>query len=309
MDVAKERAKMQAYAIKREQAAIRRRKSEDRAFNKRVDAIYKDLRSGIQDEIYRFMGRYADKNGITLGEANRRIDAIDYRRTLRVVEKMNLRGDLTAEQKRQLDNLNITSRLTRMEALLENVNLSLIDTYGKLETTVGDYIVKSGESELRERAKVLSMEPLSVERINRDIKTIARADFHAADFSDRIWSDKKRLKSTLEQGITKSVIRGQNPKQWKRELYAAMKDTVDYSEYAARRIAITESARVQGEITRECFEASGYNFYEYIAEPTACPVCADLDGQVFKVAKAMPGENYFPMHPFCKCGAAAHYKE
>lgn len=307
MDAAK--AKMQAYAIKREQAAIRRRKSEDKAFNKRVDAIYKDLRSGIQDEIYRFMGRYADKNGITLAEANRRIDAIDYRRTLRAAEQMNLRGDLTAEQKRQLDNLNITSRLTRLEALLENVNLSLIDTYGKLETTVGDYIVKSGESELRERAKVLSMEPLSVERINRDIKTIARADFHSADFSDRIWSDKKRLKTALEQGITKSVIRGQNPKQWKRDLYAAMKDTVDYSEYAARRIAITESARVQGEITKECFEASDYKYYEYIAEPTACPVCADLDGQVFEVAKAMPGENYFPMHPFCKCGAAAHYKE
>lgn len=307
MDAAK--AKMQAYAIKREQAAIRRRKSEDKAFNKRVDAIYKDLRSGIQDEIYRFMGRYADKNGITLAEANRRIDAIDYRRTLRAVEQMNLRGDLTAEQKRQLDNLNVTSRLTRLEALLENVNLSLIDTYGQLEATVGDYIVKSGESELRERAKVLNMEPLSVERINRDIKTIARADFHTADFSDRIWSDKKRLKSTLEQGITKSVIRGQNPKQWKRELYAAMKDTVDYSEYAARRIAITESARVQGEITKECFEASDYKYYEYIAEPTACPVCADLDGQVFEVAKAMPGENYFPMHPFCKCGAAAHYKE
>lgn len=307
MDAAK--AKMQAYAIKREQAAIRRRKSEDKAFNKRVDAIYKDLRSGIQDEIYRFMGRYADKNGITLGEANRRIDAIDYRRTLKAVERMNLRGDLTAEQKRQLDNLNVTSRLTRLEALLENVNLSLIDTYGKLETTVGDYIVKSGESELRERAKVLSMEPLSVERINRDIKTIARADFHAADFSERIWADQKRLKSTLDQGITKSVIRGQNPKQWKRELYAAMKDTVDYSEYAARRIAITESARVQGEITKECFKASGYDLYEYIAEPTACPVCADLDGQIFEVAKAMAGENYFPMHPFCKCGAAAHYKE
>lgn len=309
MDVEKDRAKMRAYAAKREQAAIRRRKSEDKAFNKRVESIYKDLRAGIQDEIYRFMGRYADKNGITLGEANRRIDAIDYRRTLEAVRRMNLRGDLTAEQKRQLDRLNVTSRLTRMEALLENVNLSLIDTYGQLETTVGDYIVKSGESELRERAEVLGVEPLSVERINRDIKTIARADFHAADFSERIWADQRRLKSKLEEGITRSIIRGQNPKKWKHILYGAMSADIEYSEYAARRIAITESARVQGEVAKECFEASGYEFYEYIAEPTACSVCADLDGQVFEVAKASPGENYFPMHPFCKCGAAAHYKE
>lgn len=307
MDV--EKAKMQAYAIKREQAAIRRRKSEDKAFNKRVESIYKDLRTGIQDEIYRFMGRYADANGITLGEANKRIDAIDYRRTLEAVRRMNLRGDLTAEQVRQLDRLNITSRLTRMEALLENVNLSLIDTYGRLETTVGDYIVKSGESELRERAEVLGVEPLSVERINRDIKTIARADFHAADFSERIWAGQRRLKGKLEEGITRSIIRGQNPNKWKRTLYSAVREDIEYSEYAARRIAITESARVQGEVTKECFEVAGYEFYEYIAEPTACPVCADLDGQVFEVAKAMPGENYFPMHPFCKCGAAAHYKE
>ena len=309
MKLNNEQLRAQQYAIKREKQNIAARKREDKAFNKRIDSIYKNLRVDIQDEVYKFLGRYSDKYGITRAEANKRIENIDYMQALKKVQKMNLRGSLTDEQKRQLDNLNITNRLTRLEMLLENVNLALIDTYGQLETNVGDYLIYTGKEELKKQAEDLNISVYSSNKIKNNIEKIARADFHTATFSQRIWADKAKLKSTLELGITKTIIRGQNPKKWARSLEKHLRDDIGSAEYAARRIAITETARVQGEVIKECFEEAGYSKYIYIAEPTACSLCKELDNNIFEVRAATPGVNYYPMHPFCKCGASPYYEE
>lgn len=309
MKLNKDQMRAYQYAVKREKEHIAARKKEDKAFNKRIDSIYKNLRFDIQDEIYKFIGRYADKEGITRAEANKRIENIDYKRALKRVSDMNLRGQLTEEQKRQLDNLNITANLTRLEMLLENVNLSLIDTYGRLETNIGDYLIYTGKKELETQAEDLNLTIHSSQKIKNSVEKIAKADFHTATFSERLWADKANLKNNLELGITKTIIRGQNPKRWSRNLQRNLKDNIANAEYSARRIAITETARVQGEVVKESFKSNGYDKYIYIAEPTACEICTELDGTVHKIEDAVPGINYYPMHPFCKCGASPYYEE
>ena len=77
----------------------------------------------------------------------------------------------------------------------------------------------------------------------------------------------------------------------------------------AKRLAVTEGARVATEAQRQSLIANGYEEYEYIAEPGACPHCAALSGKIFKVKDMMPGENAAPMHPHCRCAVAAHYSK
>ena len=68
----------------------------------------------------------------------------------------------------------------------------------------------------------------------------------------------------------------------------------------------TELARVQTEAQKQSYERNGYDQYEFIAEPTACPICQALDGKVFDVKKMLPGENASPIHPHCHCSTAAY---
>ena len=68
-------------------------------------------------------------------------------------------------------------------------------------------------------------------------------------------------------------------------------------------------AATLGEKQKQSFTANGYEEYEYIAEPSACPHCAALSGKIFKVKNMMPGENAAPMHPHCRCSTAAHYSK
>ena len=69
---------------------------------------------------------------------------------------------------------------------------------------------------------------------------------------------------------------------------------------------ITELSRVQAEAQKQSYIRNGFDEYEFIAEPTACPICRSLDGKHFKVSKMMPGENAHPMHPNCHCSTAAY---
>ena len=66
----------------------------------------------------------------------------------------------------------------------------------------------------------------------------------------------------------------------------------------------TESSRIQGEIAISNYKKEGITEYEWVAEPSACDICAPLDGKRFKVKGADVGNDkhpLFPMHPNCRC--------
>jgi len=86
-----------------------------------------------------------------------------------------------------------------------------------------------------------------------------------------------------------------------------LRQEFDVSASQAKRLAVTEGARVATEAQKQSLTANGYDEYEYVAEPSACPHCAALSGKIYKVKDMMPGENAAPMHPHCRCSVAAHY--
>lgn len=83
----------------------------------------------------------------------------------------------------------------------------------------------------------------------------------------------------------------------------------DVSAYEAKRLVVTETARIQTAVQQEMYAVNGVEEYEYIAEPSACDVCAKLDGKAFKVTEMVPGKNAAPMHPHCHCSTAPSVNE
>ena len=48
--------------------------------------------------------------------------------------------------------------------------------------------------------------------------------------------------------------------------------------------------------------------YEYsvVEDGHACPICTALDGKVFNIKDRVPGVNFPPMHPWCRCFFKVH---
>ena len=48
--------------------------------------------------------------------------------------------------------------------------------------------------------------------------------------------------------------------------------------------------------------AEDFEDYEFqVADSNACPVCKALNGKKFKFSQRVPGRNFPPMHPWCRC--------
>jgi len=68
--------------------------------------------------------------------------------------------------------------------------------------------------------------------------------------------------------------------------------------------------RVQTDVAMDSYKASGVEKYVYMAvNPRACPICREIDGNVYDVADAEPAKNAPPMHPRCHCTTAPYVDE
>ena len=75
----------------------------------------------------------------------------------------------------------------------------------------------------------------------------------------------------------------------------------DVSYGYARRLAVTESARVYSEAQNANYEANGVEWFEVMTELKACQICQPFNGKIFKVSEMVPALNAPPFHPNCRC--------
>ena len=129
--------------------------------------------------------------------------------------------------------------------------------------------------------------------------------FHGVTWSSNISKRHAALSQVISRTMQDYLIKGNNPT----DAIPILRREFGYSAKSAKRLLVTEGARVASQMQKYSFEKYGYEEYEYIAEPKACDICKPLNGKIFKVKEMMPGENAAPMHPHCRCSVAAHYTE
>lgn len=112
------------------------------------------------------------------------------------------------------------------------------------------------------------------------------ANFKGASWSKSIWKRQDKLRTIVAQEVYQAIIRGQNGLVIARNL---RKDfVVNVSD--AKRLAITEHARVQIEVAKQSMLRNGFEYYEVLPEPKACGVCKPKAGKKYRVDTMMTSE-------------------
>lgn len=303
------------YWADREAEALKQRIKDEKQYDKQINRIYSDMLDGVQREINAFYGKYADKEGISIAEAKKRVSALDIaeyeRKAKRYVRdasldrkvnggKTNKKGYYFSPQAEEEMRLyNLTMKVNRLEMLKANIGLELIQGHQELENFMADILKERTEDELKRQAGILGK---TVKNNAEKANSIVNASFHNAKFSDRVWQYQDMMKADLSKLLQSGLIQGKNPRTLAREL----KKQFNASTYHAERLMRTELARVQTDAQKQSFIRNGFEEYEFIVNTGCCDICAGLNGKHFKVSKMMPGENAPPMHPHCRCSVAAY---
>ena len=289
------------YWRKREELFAKQDIKADKALAKEVNKTLKDTSDAIQDEIDAFYTRYAEREGISMAEVNKRVAKMDVEKFANKAKKYVKDRDFSERANHELRIYNLKMKASRLELLKAQIDLQLIGGFSDVEKIMHQGAYEQAIAEYQRDAGILA-DSVSFD-VDKRVEHVLSGSYKLKDtptfktFSDNIWLYKAELQNDLEKMLVRSFTRGENPRVMAREL----RDRFKVTGYQAERLARTETARLQTAIQRDSLEENGIKQYEYIAEPTACNLCRSLDGKIYKLKDMVVGENAPVRHPNCRC--------
>jgi len=275
----------------------------DAGYKSQLTRIYNLAQEDIEKEITRDILGFAYRDEVSMVEARKIISKTDVESFRDRAKQYVGEKNFSPRANRELRAYNITMRSNRLELLQSKIHLNTVALANQEEYLLQRHLAKEVVNEYSRQAGILNMSIPSERQLDRIARSLVEAEFRNVEFSERIWANQNDLQYELENGLRRSIIRGENPRATARGLRELVSDQFENKKYAADRIAITETARIQTETQKKAFEDAGIEKMVWIAEPDACDDCAENDGQIFDVDDV---EALIPLHPFCKCSFAGY---
>ena len=304
------------YWEDRYRAEEKARELADKRVAYQLHGVYQQHANNIQKEIDSFWQRYADKEGITKLEAKQRADRLDMVnvefKAKQLVERANRlrkRGQkVTSKDFAKAENdlmrlYNLKMKTSRLEVLQANIKLHQYDLALNEFEIIDKHLIESIRRENLFSAGVLNMTLGSFESSKISADSIVYSNFNNATWSSRVWERQNELRSIVKKGVADTVLRGKGTNV----LINSLKKEFDVSYGYARRLAVTESARVYSEAQKANYDANGVEWFEVMTELKACQICQPFNGRIFKVSEMVPALNAPPFHPNCRCTTVPHF--
>lgn len=197
------------------------------------------------------------------------------------------------------DSIKVHAGMSSFDVFSVDTTLDVIELGDKVESLSRDKLLKTIEREIDIQSEI-------DERLRNRISAKELADkvlsnaFHGVKWSDSIWDRQDELQREVIATVRNAINKGKNVT----EVVGAISERFKVKRHEAKRLVVTEMARVATEVAREQYRSGGIEEYIYLAEPTACKVCSKMHNKVYLVSEMEPGVNAPPMHPHCHCATA-----
>lgn len=289
------------YWRKREHKTIDKIEKNQEKFLKSISDEYDKALENIEKEISRNFLKYSKDNLLTISELMKKADKFDVVKFNDKVKKY-IQSGVFDKSMNDLSLYNLKMRVSRLEFMKAKIEFEVDKLTDRLKSDYKKQLKKETIEEYKRQSGIL--EPY-IDYSANTVAVIVNSSFYNANFSQRLWGNGESLKSIINTTVNRLILQGVHPDKMISELRKLF--GVSYSE--ARRVLITESARVQGDVQLDSLEQAGYKSYVYIAERRACVICGSLNGKVFLVKDKEIGLNMYPMHPNCRCRVAPYEDE
>ena len=286
------------YWRNREHKTIDKIEKNQEKFLKSISAEYDKALEDIEKEISRNFLKYSKDNLLTISELMKKADKFDVVKFNDKVKKY-IQSGVFDKSMNDLSLYNLKMRVSRLEFMKAKIEFEVDKLTDRLKSEYEEQLKKETIDEYKRQSGIL--EPY-IDYSANTVAVIVNSSFYNANFSQRLWGNGESLKSVINTTVNRLILQGVHPDKMISELRKLF--GVSYSE--ARRVLITESARVQGDVQLDSIEQAGFKSYVYIAERRACVICGSLNGKVFLVKDKEIGLNMYPMHPNCRCRIAPH---
>lgn len=259
--------------------------------------LYRRAQAEIISELESYHYRYGNALGLSPEEASLRVSQYDVEAFAEKAKRYVQTRDFSDKANKELKMYNYALRARRDELLKASIELSMLELQANEENLTEQVILKEALAEYERQAGIMGMTVPDVEVMKQTIKALSQTSYQGATWSDRIWQRQGTLQAFVSNIVEDVALRGKSPL----ESVSSLRKAFDVGAYEARRLAVTESCRVQTGVQKNVLLDNGFEYFVWMPEPTACDYCASMIGKSFKVADMQPGVNAPPGHPHCHC--------
>ena len=288
-----------SYWLKRSEELDKVAKMTEKEVMKKLSALYRDAFTSIEKEVNDFMMKYAVDHKLDYATVTQMLTPIDLAEYNEKIQELHaMYRDTKSEYiKIEIERLKARSKITRLRALQDAINVELCKVTHEYQMTLEDTLIGLFSAQYEKACELMGVMAPGIPR--EAIIKIIEYPYAGKMFSDRIWDNKDALVKYIQQDLTVGIIRGDSIQKMARQLKKDLK--VLY--YQAERLVRTETNYAMNQAHLKGYKDSGVvEKYEFLAahDKRTSKLCRDLDGEMFELSKAVVGENYPPMHPNCR---------
>lgn len=192
-------------------------------------------------------------------------------------------------------------RLRQLEADLQ-IRLAEVTAYQQtsINGTLKDVAKVSHEATKKMMKEAIGLNIGAIS--SKQIAALISTDWSGKNWSERLWADREKLGKKLKQTLEKGITQGISYRKMARDLKAEMGTSFNN----AFRLIRTESAFIQGDINKNAYNEAAeeleleYYKYDAFLDSRTSTICRELDGKRFKISEMQIGVNAPPMHPNCR---------
>lgn len=254
------------------------------------------------DDIYE---KYRDKYGLSEDEAQKLLQTLPDDATIQELKRV-LENDPKNKNKQELlkklESPAYEFRIRRLQELRNRLDTVMENVYQQ-EKIASDshYITQAGDAYYKSVFDVqqytgLGFAPPAVTA--KVIERVVNSKWSGKNYSERIWSNTGKLASTIKKELLLGLITGKTNKEVAKDIEIKFASGASN----ARRLVRTESNYLCNQMQKESYEKLEIEEYRFLAtlDLRTSAICRSLDGVVKKLTEAVVGENYPPMHPWCR---------
>ena len=288
-----------SYWLKRSEELDKVAKMTEKEVMKKLSALYRDAFRSIEKEVNDFMMKYAVDHKLDYATVTQMLTPIDLAEYNEKTQELHaMYRDTKSEYiKIEIERLKARSKITRLRALQDAINVELCKVTHEYQMTLEDTLIGLFSDQYEKACELMGVMAPGIPR--EAIIKIIEYPYAGKMFSDRIWDNKDALVKHIEQNLTVGIIRGDSIQKMARQL----KKDLNVLYYQAERLVRTETNYAMNQAHLKGYKDSGVvEKYEFLAahDKRTSKLCRDLDGEMFELSKAVVGENYPPMHPNCR---------
>lgn len=296
------------YWEKREASKLKKGLKDVKKVEVDLKKQYKKAMDSISKEVAFFVSKYATENNLSYDEASKLLNSkemkdfrYDVRTYVRLIEN-TFDKEIAEKLLLELNTLSMRSRISRLEEmyyqcdkLLNELTKTTEDSLQMLfSNTVTDTYYKS----MFDIHKLAGVATTFSKIDDKLVKNILSYPWSGKDYSQRIWSNRNKLREVVREEITQMVIQGKDTRQ----VAKAISNRLDAHYSNCVRLVNTEHSYIMNKASTKAYEETNIDKYEILAtlDKRTSPICQSLDGKVFDLKDGVVGKTLPPFHPNCR---------